>query len=87
MVSGTPVLTTKLSGIPDEYFDYCFTADVFSANNIGKKITEILAMPEDELKAFGIKARQFVLNNKNSYVQSGKILQFIKRSVNHELET
>ena len=79
MVSGTPVLTTKLPGIPDEYYDYCFTADDFSAENIGKNITEIFAMPEDELKAFGAKARQFALKNKNSYVQSERILEFIKK--------
>lgn len=84
VVSGTPVLTTKLSGMPSEYFDHCFTVDVFSANNIAEKMTEILSMPVDKLKAFGTKARGFALTNKNSNVQSGKILQFIKRSVNHE---
>lgn len=84
MVSGTPVLTTKLSGIPTEYFDYCFTADEFSACDISKKITEVLSMSGNELEAFGQKARQFVLENKNSYIQSEKILKFIKRSINHE---
>ena len=87
MVSGTPVLTTKLPGIPDEYYDYLFTADDFSAENIGKKIAEILALPQDELKSFGAKARKFALENKNSYLQSGKMLEFIKRSAEHEHET
>lgn len=27
MLSGTPLLTTRLKGIPDAYFDYVFTAD------------------------------------------------------------
>ena len=87
MVSGTPVLTTKLPGIPDEYFDYCFTVDELSANEIAKKILEIFSVPEEKLKVFGAKARGFVLENKNSYVQSEKILKFIKRSANYEHET
>ena len=79
MVSGTPLLTTKLPGIPEEYFGYCFTADIFSANEIAEKIVKILSKPENELKSFGIKAREFALTNKNANVQSGKILQFIKK--------
>ena len=87
MVSGTPLLTTKLPGIPDEYFDCLFTADDFSAGKIAEKMVDILSMPEDELKDFGAKAREFVLTNKNSYIQSGKILEFIKRSAEYEHET
>ncbi len=81
MASGTPLLTTKLRGIPDEYFDYCFTLENYSADDISRKIREILALPIDELNAFGQRARVFIKENKNQYIQSGKILNFIEEHV------
>lgn len=77
MLSGTPLLTTKLPGIPDEYFNYVFTAEDTSAQTVCRRITEILSLSADELHAFGLNAQKFISDNKNPYVQSGKIIKFI----------
>ena len=79
MLSGTPLLTTKLPGIPKEYFDYVFTAEDLSSGGIGNKITEILGLPHEELISFGKKAQSFILDNKNARVQSGRILKFTEK--------
>ncbi|MFZ5968924.1 MAG: glycosyltransferase [Bacillota bacterium] len=77
MASGTPVLTTKLPGIPEEYFQYVYTfegEDVVEMTNI---IQKILSLPEAELSHFGLKAKEFVLQNKNHSIQAKKIINFI----------
>lgn len=79
MLSGTPLLTTKLPGIPSEYFDYVFTAEDLTVGGISKKIAEILSLPEDSLITFGKKAQSFISNNKNARVQSGRILNFTEK--------
>lgn len=77
MVSGTPVLTTKLEGIPKEYYDYLYTVNSYDSEVIKDKIIEIITKSEDELFEFGIKAREFVLKEKNSKKQSEKIVAMI----------
>ena len=49
MASGTPVLTTKLDGIPIEYYDYVFSIDSYSSSSIADKIREILKMDEKNI--------------------------------------
>jgi len=45
MVSGTPFLTTRLEGIPHEYYKYLYTIDDYSVGSVKQKIEEILAKP------------------------------------------
>lgn len=81
MLSCTPLLTSKLSGIPNEYFDYCFTIDNMSPDAICDKITEILSLSQEELQSIGVKARNFIIENKSEKVQSKKILNFIEENI------
>lgn len=74
MVSGTPVLTTKLPGMPDEYYDYVFTIDGDSAEDITKALYTVLSKPDEELVKKGLEAREFVLKNKNNMIQAQRIL-------------
>lgn len=76
MLSGTPVLTTKLSGIPEEYFQYLYTFDDETVEGYAHKLDEILSLPDDELKQQGLKAQEFVLKNKNNIIQSQRIELF-----------
>ena len=78
MISGTPMLTTKLQGIPTEYFDYLFTIDDNITETIKNKLEEILKISDDELEAFGKKAQRFITDNKNGKVQAKKIISFIE---------
>ncbi|MFE7063737.1 glycosyltransferase [Sutcliffiella sp. NPDC057660] len=83
MVSGTPFLTTKLSGIPEEYYDYLYTMDSNAPSIISDHIKQILAISDKERELFGLKARDFVLKNKNKNSQSTKMKEFL-RSINSQ---
>ena len=50
MSAGRPVLTTKLSGIPEEYFDYVYTMDDESVEGIKKSLAKVLSLGDDEQK-------------------------------------
>ena len=80
IASGTPVLTTKLPGIPAEYFDHVFTLDVETAEGMGDKIREILSMPREELHAFGAEAKDWILKNKSNIAQVDKLLGFVDKN-------
>lgn len=77
MVSGTPVLTTKLPGMPVEYYDYVFLFDQESVTGYYEKLKEVLSMSELELSAIGEKAKQFVLEKKNNIVQAKRLITLL----------
>ena len=78
MLTGTPVLTTKLPGMPSEYCEYVYLFEEESANGYAKKIAEVLNKPREELVAKGMKAKDFVQNNKNNIVQTQRIIALTK---------
>ena len=77
IVSGTPFLTTRIAGIPEEYYKYLYVINDYSVASVKQKIEEVLAKPQSELDDFGQQARQFVLENKNSEIQAKKIIQYL----------
>ena len=77
MVSGTPVLTTRLPGMPKEYYDFVYFFDEESINGYYNKLFEILSLPEQELVAKGEAAKRFVLEYKNNRFQANRILKLI----------
>lgn len=79
MLSGTPVLTTKLNGIPAEYYPFLLTAD-YSVNSVIASLEMIFN--GFDLTTFGEKARSFILNNKNSFRVAGSIVDFLKTQLN-----
>ena len=62
MASGTPLLTTKLEGIPDEYFKYTYCFEDESAEGLRKKIQEVIKKCDDDLKETGYSAKEFILS-------------------------
>ena len=84
MMSGTPLITTKLKGIPDEYFDYVFTAASNSSEDLKSALDKVLESSDEELLAFGKNAQQFIKENKNACIQAKKILEFMKEGVEIE---
>lgn len=82
MLSGTPVLTTKLSGIPLEYHNYLYFIDDESVLGMKKAIQNVLSIKPDILSKKGCEAQQFVLVNKNKVVQAKKIKEFIGSNYN-----
>jgi glycosyltransferase involved in cell wall biosynthesis len=78
MASGTPVLTTNLPGMPEEYGKYVFLIDNETIDGIAEKIRNILAVNPAKLHGIGLKAKEFVLKEKNNHMQARKILTLLQ---------
>lgn len=76
MVSGTYTMTTRLAGIPDEYFNYCGAIEDYSASGIAEALSMAIKESDADLHNKGILAKQFVLDNKNNVRQAKRILDF-----------
>ncbi len=76
MLSGTPLLTTKLDGIPNEYYNYVYSVDNNATEKTAALVDSALSNVQ-ELYTMGEKARAFVENNKNCFVQAEKIKEFL----------
>ncbi|NCC71206.1 glycosyltransferase [bacterium] len=79
MVSGTPILTTKLPGMPLEYYDYIYTIDGNTKKDITIALENFLSKSDEELHEKGNKAKKFVLENKNNIIQTKKIIKLISK--------
>ena len=77
MASGTPVLTTKLPGMPKEYYQYVYCLKNENVEEMTRTLTKILNKPNKELNQKGNEAREFVLKEKNNIKQAKKIISVI----------
>lgn len=78
MASGTPVLTTRLPGMPKEYYPYAFFIDEESEDGIAEALKQVFAHSDGELFRRGGEARRFVLEERNNVVQAGKIVKMLE---------
>ncbi len=78
MVSATPVLTTRLPGIPAAYYDYLFTIDGDTPGDITRALQNVFGRTKETLYEKGRRAKQFVLENKNNVAQAGAIIQLLR---------
>ena len=78
MASGTPVLTTKLPGMPEEYYPYVYLFEDETTEGMAKTLGQVLCLPEQELREMGIRGKQFVLSKKNNVYQTQKIVNLLK---------
>jgi len=76
MLSATPVLTTKLPGMPKEYYEYVHLIEDETKEGMIKKFDDILLNNYDD--RIGLEAQQFVFERKNNIVQTKRIVDFIK---------
>ena len=79
MVSGTPVLTTVLPGMPKEYYPYVYLLEDESPEGIATQLCKILSYPMEERLNKGLSARTFVLKEKSNVQQSKRIIEFFQR--------
>lgn len=77
MVSGTPLLTTVLPGMPSEYCPYVLLLEDESAEGICGALKSFFELDLPERKSIGKSAREFVINNKSNIVQAKKIIDFL----------
>ena len=78
MVSGTAVLTTRLPGMPEEYYPYVYLFDEESTDGYAKTMRSVLSLPIEELDRKGKEAQQWVVNNKNNEKQAKRIIEFLE---------
>lgn len=77
MASGTPVLTTRLPGMPKEYEELVYLIDEETSEGISSCLRKVLKEPDDKLHAFGNKTKEYVLRNKTGECAAKKILELI----------
>lgn len=81
MASGTPVLTTRLPGMPIDHTDYVFFIDEENEKGIQEALIKIFSnYSEEELWKFGKKAKDFILNEKSNEKQAKRLRDFISEN-------
>lgn len=81
MVSGTPLLTTRLAGMPKDYYPYVYLFDEETEEGFTRKLKDVFLKSIDELYSFGKKAKIFAIEEKNNVKQAGKLYSFLKQFV------
>lgn len=77
MASGTPLLTTKLPGMPKEYYPYIYMFDNETVEGYTKTLENVLSLSAEELQNKGQDAKVFVLQEKNNIYQARRILELM----------
>jgi hypothetical protein len=78
MASGTPLMTTKLIGIPRDHYPYVYFIEDETVDGVSKLIDDFFDLPQSERLRFGKEARNFVLKNNTQEVQGNRIFSLIE---------
>lgn len=79
MSSGTPVILTKLKGIPEEYFRYAYVLESETSEGVRQLLEKVFAEDMKDKNNMGEKAKRYVLKNKNEITQAKMIIKFISK--------
>ncbi len=82
MLSGTPVAMTRLEGIPKEYFDYVYPIENASEEGIAEMLSKVFAETDEERIEKAKSAKEFLIKNKNSDIQTKRLLEFAEKIKN-----
>ena len=77
MASGTPLVAFDLPCIPEEYNQFFYQIPEYTPESIRALLQELLNKDKKELHDFGIKAQNWIINNKNPKSQTQKFLDCI----------
>lgn len=80
MSSGTPTLTTRLPGMPEEYNEHVLLFDGETAPEMAKKIRQVYGMSDEELHNIGMKTKAWVLKEKNHVHQMSLFVDMLRRN-------
>lgn len=86
MLSGTPLITTLLPGIPEEYRPFLIVLKDNAPHTIYDCLLDLKSMPLIERQQFGEKAETFALT-KDYLHQGKKIVDFIDEEVDQVIDT
>lgn len=78
MASGTPLLMTRLPGLPQSYYPYVYLFEEESVEGYKAALEKVLGKTEDELFQMGKRARRFVIENKSADRQARRIFDELK---------
>lgn len=77
LLSGTPLLSTKLPGIPKEYFDYIYVIEDDSVEGIHNGLKEVLKNSRATLNERGKKGHEFIIKRKNNVSMAEKVIDLM----------
>lgn len=77
LASGTPTLMCRLPGIPDEYYNYCYSMDNNEVYALAEALLKIFEIPERYRFEMGQRARDYILQKKNPKSQTKKIVDLL----------
>lgn len=77
MASGTPVLMTRLPGLPEEYYPFLYFFEDETVEGFSITIKEVLSRGSIELREKGRQAQQFLVKQKGAIKQVRRIVDFI----------
>lgn len=75
MLSGKPVVMYKLEGIPDEYDEFLYYVN--QNETLAECLQRVLSIPKLQREENGKRARSFIQSQKNSMIQTKRILQLL----------
>lgn len=78
MLTGKMVLSCKLRGIPEEYFDYIFEMRSMCPKDIANAIINVAKIDSKDIKKNSTRQRNFIIKNKNNLTQAKRIHDFVK---------
>lgn len=78
LASGVFTISTRLPGIPAEYFPYLSVIEDDSVSGVKEVLEAAMRLTDEERTRFGDRARRFVTTNKNQKVQARHIWHFLE---------
>ena len=79
MASGTPLCTTRLPGMPVEYYPYVFLFDDETQDGMYNTFQDVLSKDAETYHVIGKKAKEFVINEKTNIKQAKKLIDFVNQ--------
>lgn len=80
MSAGIPVLTTRLEGIPADYFEYLNVIEGFSAEAVAQALVKFSVGDQARLSAKAELGKMWVLETKTSIAVGKRVIEFMENS-------
>jgi hypothetical protein len=77
LASGTPIIMHPLKCLTSDYLNHIYIANDETDEGLKNTLVEVCSKSQIELNEFGKSAFDFVVNEKNSFKQIGRILNLI----------
>ena len=79
LLSGTAVVSTRLPGIPEEYFEHMYSFSGYTEEAISAGLASILSQSKATLRAKGEDGHVFAMKKKNNVEMSKKVLELLRK--------